>query len=307
MATKTDKTIAVILSGPASAALEDRLLVSALQRVSASTDSVRWLSQSGALHAIEAETTLHDAQQMAELQIALDQIRAGGEIDCAALPARNRKKRLLVCDMDSTIIEQECLDELADFAGLKAKISEITERAMRGELDFEDALQARVAMLKGLDLSALEQCYKERITLMPGARELVATMRANGAACILVSGGFTYFTSRIAKAVGFHTHRGNLLLDDGHALTGEVGKPILGREAKLVALQEEAAQAGCMLEETLAIGDGANDLAMIEAAGLGIAYRAKPIVAEQAGAAISHTDLRTALYYQGYSSDEFAL
>lgn len=307
MARGMHKTIALIISGPASAALEDRLRISALQRVSASADFVRWLSQSGDLHAIEAEISLQNTRQMDELQLALDQIRAGGEIDCAALPAQNRKKRLLICDMDSTVIEQECLDELADFAGLKAEISAITGRAMRGELDFEDALMERVAMLEGLGLSALEQCFNERISLTQGARQLVATMRANGAACALVSGGFTYFTSRIAEAAGFQSHRGNLLLDDGHALTGEVGKPILGREAKLTALKDEAAQAGCTLDDALAIGDGANDLAMIRAAGLGIAYRAKPIVAAQADAAIRNTDLRTALFFQGYTLDEFAL
>lgn len=229
----------------------------------------------------------------------------GLEADVAVLPAANRRKRLLISDMDSTIIGQECLDELADFAGLKAEVSAITERAMRGELDFEGALTTRVAMLKGLELSALEAAYRERITLNPGARTLTATMKAHGAHAVLVSGGFTFFTSRVADLSGFDAHRGNTLVDDGAALTGDVGRPILGREAKLTALDEASAAHGLTRDDALALGDGANDLDMIRAAGLGIAYRAKPIVAEQASAAISHTDLTAALFFQGYAASEF--
>lgn len=245
-----------------------------------------------------------DAGQAAQVRTALMHT-LGDVADIAVLPLKGRRKRLLISDMDSTIIEQECLDELADFAGLKAKISAITERAMRGELNFEDALTERVSMLKGLDLSALERCYRERITLTAGAETLVRTMTANGARCILVSGGFTYFTERVAEAAGFHAHRGNTLIDDGAVLTGEVGLPILGREAKLDALKEETAAIGTGPADALAIGDGANDLNMITAAGLGIAFRAKPVVAQDADAAITHTDLRTALYFQGYTEDEF--
>jgi len=229
----------------------------------------------------------------------------GLEADVCVLPAANRRKRLLISDMDSTIIGQECLDELADFAGLKAEVSAITERAMRGELDFEGALTTRVAMLKGLELSALEAAYRERITLNPGARTLTATMKAHGAHAVLVSGGFTFFTSRVADMSGFDAHRGNTLMDDGAALTGEVGQPILGREAKLTALDEASAAHGLVRDDALALGDGANDLDMIRAAGLGIAYHAKPIVAEQATAAISHTDLTAALFFQGYAASEF--
>ena len=225
--------------------------------------------------------------------------------DFAILPAENRKKRLLISDMDSTIIGQECLDELADFAGLKAEVSAITERAMRGELDFEGALTTRVAMLKGLGLDALEAAYAERITLNPGAQTLVATMKAHGAYTVLVSGGFTFFTSRVAAAAGFEADRGNTLIDDGNVLTGEVGRPILGREAKLSALDAFVADKGLQRDDALALGDGANDLAMIQAAGLGIAYKAKPIVAAEAHAAINHTDLRAALFFQGYSADQF--
>jgi len=254
-------------------------------------------------HAAEFAFTPHVEGGLTALETALADLR--GAADIAILPAANRKKRLLISDMDSTIIQQECLDELADYAGLKAEISAITERAMRGELDFEGALTERVGMLKGLELSALQRCYDERISLMPGAQTLVATMAAQGARCVLVSGGFTFFTSRVAKAAGFHAHYGNTLIDDGTSLTGAVGQPILGREAKLDRLSDAAFATGLKLVDALAVGDGANDLAMIEAAGLGIAFEAKPIVAEKAGAAINHTDLGTALFFQGYAEDEF--
>jgi phosphoserine phosphatase len=221
--------------------------------------------------------------------------------DWAITPAANRRKRLLISDMDSTIIGQECLDELADFAGLKAEVSAITERAMRGELDFAGALTQRVAMLKGLNLSALEACHAERVRLNAGARELVATMKAHGARAVLVSGGFRYFTSRVAAMAGFDADRANTLIDDGAVLTGAVGQPILGREAKLTALLEETAALGLTADDALAMGDGANDLDMIRGAGLGIAYKAKPIVAAETRARIEHTDLRAALFFQGYA------
>ncbi len=224
--------------------------------------------------------------------------------DSALLPASSRRKHLLISDMDSTIIEQECLDELAAYAGLKDQIAAITARAMAGELDFEAALTERVAKLKGLSLQALEQCYADRITLMPGAKTLVATMRTHGAHCLLVSGGFTYFTQRIADAVGFHDHRGNTLIDNGKTLTGEVKLPILGRQAKLDALNQAVKAHDLQLENTIAMGDGANDLAMIEAAGLGLAVHAKPVVSTASDAAINHTDLTTALYFQGYTDSE---
>ena len=224
--------------------------------------------------------------------------------DWAITTARNRRKRLLISDMDSTIIGQECLDELADFAGLKAEVSAITERAMRGELDFEGALTQRVAMLKGLALGALEACHTERVRLNPGARALVATMKAHGARSVLVSGGFRYFTSRVAKMAGFDADRANTLIDDGATLTGAVGMPILGREAKLTALLEETAALGLTADDAVALGDGANDLDMIRTAGLGVAYHAKPIVAAETRARIQHTDLRAALFFQGYGVGE---
>ena len=228
----------------------------------------------------------------------------GLKLDINIVATAHRRKKLLIADMDSTIINVECLDELADMAGLKPQIAAITERAMRGELEFEAALRQRVGMLKGLPLSALERTYAERVRLNPGAKNLLATMRANGAHTMLVSGGFGYFTRRVAEAAGFHIERGNTLLDDGIALTGEVGTPILGRQAKLEALEEAAANLNLDRAETLAVGDGANDLAMIQRAGMGVAYHAKPVVAAAAGAAIDHNDLTALLYLQGYSDEE---
>lgn len=225
--------------------------------------------------------------------------------DWALLPAAGRRKKLLVADMDSTVIGCECIDELADFAGRKHEISAITERAMRGELDFEAALTERVAMLKGLPVSALQQCFDERVRLNPGAETLVGTMRAHGARCVLVSGGFTFFTTRVATRAGFQAQRANTLLDDGARLTGEVGRPILGREAKLAALREEAAAFGVDPAEAMAVGDGANDLAIIKAAGLGVAYRAKPVVAAEADAEIKYAALDAALFFQGYARADF--
>ncbi|WP_172262791.1 phosphoserine phosphatase SerB [Caulobacter sp. RHG1] len=226
-------------------------------------------------------------------------------VDFAVQSIENRRKRLLIADMDSTIINVECLDELADFAGVKDKVSEITERAMRGELAFEGALRERVGMLKGLGVEALQSCYDQRVQLNPGAEILVRTMAQHGARCALVSGGFTFFTSRVAQAAGFHLNRANTLIEADGALTGQVGDPILGKEAKLAALNEETSALGLTPADALAVGDGANDLAMIEAAGLGVAYRAKPIVAAQAHAKVDHTDLTTLLYFQGYRAAEF--
>ena len=227
------------------------------------------------------------------------------QADICVQLAEHRKKRLLVADMDSTIIGVECLDELADFAGLKREVAQITERAMRGELDFEDALRERVAMIAGLPLEDLQRCFDERVQLNPGARTLVATMAANGARCVLVSGGFDFFTSRVAQAAGFHAHWGNKLIDDGEALTGHVAEPILGRGAKLATLRAEAAGFGASMVDTLAIGDGANDVDMITAAGLGVAYRAKPVLAAQADAKLDKMDLTSLLYFQGYGGDRF--
>jgi len=224
--------------------------------------------------------------------------------DFCLQPAQNRKKKLLICDMDSTLIGQECIDELADFAGLKPQVSKITERAMRGELDFDAALKQRVGLLKGLPLQALSDCFNQRITLNTGAKTLAATMGAHGAKTVIVSGGFTFFTALIAREAGFTHHHANTLLDDGKVLTGEVAMPILGRAAKKQSLLDYSADIGGP-GSALAIGDGANDLAMITASGLGIAYRAKPIVAKAAHCAVNHTNLTAALYFQGYKDSEF--
>jgi phosphoserine phosphatase len=229
---------------------------------------------------------------------------AGRDFDINVLPAENRRKTLLIADMDSTIIGCECLDELADMAGFKPQVSAITERAMNGEIAFEAALRERVGLLKGLPLDALERTLRERVQLNPGARALVATMKAHGATTMLVSGGFTYFTSFVTRDVGFDMHQANTLLHDGEALTGEVAEPILGREAKLAALEKAIADLGITYDDVLAVGDGANDLAMIARAGLGVAWHAKPIVAEAAGARIDYADLKSLLYLQGYSDDE---
>jgi phosphoserine phosphatase len=229
-------------------------------------------------------------------------VHAGEDLDVNVLDnTAHRRKKLLIADMDSTIIGCECLDELADLAGLKPQISAITERAMRGEIAFEPALRERVAMLKGMALDALERTYETRVKLNPGAKALVATMNKYGARTCLVSGGFTYFTERVAKAAGFHDNQANVLLNDGQRLTGEVKEPILGREAKLAALKSEIVTLNISASDALAVGDGANDLGMIQHAGLGVAYHAKPIVAEAAGASIQYGDLRALLYLQGYS------
>ncbi len=225
-------------------------------------------------------------------------------LDINVVPAEHRKKKLLVADMDSTIIGCECLDELADMAGLKSLVAPITERAMRGEIGFENALRERVALLKGLDLDALRRVYEERVRLNPGARALVMTMRAHGAHTLLVSGGFTYFTSRVAKDAGFEEQQANVLLDDGVVLTGRVKDPILGREAKLAALERSASEHKITPRDALAVGDGANDLDMIRTSGLGVAYHAKPVVAAAAGARVDHGDLTALLYLQGYRESE---
>jgi phosphoserine phosphatase len=235
-----------------------------------------------------------------------DEVIGGRPVDLAVVPNEHRRKKLLVADLESTIIEQECLDELADFVGLRTRISDITARAMRGELDFETAVKERVGLLKGLDARSLDKLYAERVTVARGAETLVRTMSKNGAWCALVSGGFTFFTERIAKRLGFHTHQANSLeIKDGR-ITGRVAEPILGREAKLAALQRLTVERAVEADETLAVGDGANDLAMIKAAGLGVAYRAKPVVAAEARAAIQHSDLTALLYLQGYRREEFA-
>ena len=227
-------------------------------------------------------------------------------IDLAVQPAGGRRKKLLVADMDSTMIRQECIDELAEVAGVGAHVREITARAMNGELDFEGALTERVALLRGLEESVIEEVLAARITQMPGGAALVATMRAAGAHTLLVSGGFTAFAGPVAEAIGFHEARANLLESEGGRLTGTVARPILGRDAKVRALEETAARLGIPESEVLAVGDGANDLGMLERAGLGVALHAKPSVQARCEIRVNHGDLTALLYLQGYARDEFA-
>ncbi len=228
-------------------------------------------------------------------------------IDIVAQVHQDRRKGLLIADMDSTIIDVECIDEIADIAGHRGEVSRLTARAMRGEIDFADALRQRTALLGGLTATQLEEVYRTRIRLNPGARELVATMRDHGAFTALVSGGFTFFTERVAGAAGFHSHRANELdIVDGR-LTGRVREPVLGAESKLTALRELAAECALPVEQTLAVGDGANDIAMLQAAGLGVAFHAKPSAAAAAAARIDHGDLTALLYIQGYRESEIEI
>lgn len=235
---------------------------------------------------------------------AIEAVMTHKAVDIFLTRPRGRRKAILVADMDSTIVTAETLDELAAFAGLKEQIAAITARAMNGELDFHDAIRERVGLLKGLPVSALEDTWKE-IQYCPGARTLVATMNAFGATTALVSGGFTFFTARVAADLGFAIHRANTLLDDGTALTGEVGEPILDKNAKLASLEEFAEARGVKLTATLSVGDGANDLPMLKAAGLGVAYHAKPVVAAEVVNKVAHTDLTALLFAQGYPVSSF--
>jgi phosphoserine phosphatase len=226
-------------------------------------------------------------------------------IDLVVQPSAGRRKKMLLADMDSTMIEQECIDELAMEAGVGDEVSQITARAMNGELDFEQALKERTGLLKGLAIEVIDKVYETRITYMPGGAQLVATMKANGAYADLVSGGFTDFTTRVANKLGFDSHRANRLLQADQCLTGDVSQPILGREAKVTALNELTAARGLTPQDVLAVGDGANDLGMLQLAGTGVALHAKPIVQEQVSVRINHGDLTALLYLQGYSSSQF--
>jgi phosphoserine phosphatase len=225
-------------------------------------------------------------------------------VDVAFIPTAHRRKQLLIADMDSTMIEQECIDELADAIGIKAEIAAITERAMNGELDFEAALRTRVALLKGLERRVIEEVRREKITLTPGGRALVQTMKAYGAYTALISGGFTFFADHFARRIGFDEATANTLEFDGEALTGTVTSPIVDKSIKLKRLEALVGERGIDLSQTLAVGDGANDLDMIRASGLGVAFKAKPAVAAAADVRIDHSDLTALLYLQGYGEDE---
>ena len=271
----------------------------ALRALGAATGAPDWLA--------EAEAADLPFEGLAPEQAVAAARAALGEAapDLLAMPAAGRRKRLLIADMDSTIVTTETLDELAAAAGLKEVIAAITARAMNGELDFKAALRERVAMLRGLDAQALEETWRDT-HLMPGARALVGTMRAHGAHCALVSGGFTFFTGRVAERVGFHEHHSNTLLIEGGKLAGAVAEPILDKDAKLDTLKRLAAERGLPLAECCAVGDGANDLPMIQAAGLGVAFRAKPAVRAAARHVVTRGDLTALLYAQGYRKAEFS-
>jgi phosphoserine phosphatase len=293
--------VATLISNPRAPAITDGVLAEA--RRIARTDH-----PSRILHSLVAAEFLFDAAPdgAATVERALRERFADSPIDLVVQPTAHRRKRLFLADMDSTMIEQECIDELADFVGLKAEVAAITERAMRGEIAFEPALRERVALLKDLSVGVVDEIIAHRITLTPGGRALVQTMRAHGAYAGLVSGGFTLFTGPIAQRLGFDEHRANRLVVKGKRLAGTVEEPILGREAKLATLIELRERFGLAREETLAVGDGANDLAMLGEAGLGVAYHAKPAVAATAHARIDHGDLTALLYIQGYAASEFA-
>jgi phosphoserine phosphatase len=295
----SESQVIVLTGAPGANAIDDVALAALSEAFAGPIAEGQWLSPGDAWQAIApaGEPVIVRATAAAALA------RYPIDVNMVAVDPF-RRKRLLVADMESTIIRQECLDELAAFAGVQEQISDITARAMRGELDFEAALKERVGLLKGLDAGLLQRVY-DHVTPMPGAATLLATMRAHGATCALVSGGFTFFTERIAARFRFDLHRANTLdVADGR-LAGTVASPILGREAKLQALQELTRAGNLRPAETLAVGDGANDLAMIEAAGLGVAFRAKPILKERAPASIVHGDLTALLYLQGYRREEF--
>ena len=288
--------IAILIANPARPALDASVLERVASRAAAPP---RVLAEGiAAEFAVEGDA--------ATIATGLREAVASLPLDVAVLPAEGRRKRLFLADMDSTMIEQECIDELADFVGLKPKVAVITERAMRGEIAFEPALRERVALLRGLPTSIVDTIIAERITLTPGGRELVRTMRRDGAYACLVSGGFTLFTGPIAAMIGFQENRANVLLTERGALIGRVAEPILGKEAKQATLVALRAKLGLGHDDVLAVGDGANDLAMLGEAGLGVAFRAKPAVAAAAHVRIDHGDLTALLYLQGYRRDEFA-
>ncbi len=293
--------VATLVSNPKAPALDDAMLARA-RTMLPDPAPPEWLAPGIAADIVIAEGGPDNRALADRVRDSL----AGAPIDVVVQPIAQRRKRLFLADMDSTMIEQECIDELADKVGLKAKVAAITERAMRGEIAFEPALRERVALLAGLPATVVDELIAERITLTPGARMLVATMRQHGTHTCLVTGGFTLFSDRLAAMIGFHETRANTLSVTDGKLGGTVNEPIFGREAKLATLLELRETFALAAQDTMAIGDGANDIAMIEAAGLGVAYHAKPAVAAMAAARIDFGDLTALLYVQGYRRADFA-
>lgn len=286
-------TVLCLIANPADPAI-DSALVAAIQHET--KGEINWLHQR-----IACEI---ESPKAADPVAAARAVIGNRPVDVALVPAEGRRKQVLVADMDSTMIEQECIDELADAVGIKAEVAAITERAMNGELDFEQALRTRVALIKGLERAAIEEIRRERITLAPGGRALIHTMKAYGAYTSLVSGGFTFFADYFAKRIGFDEAIANVLEFDGEKLTGTVASPIVDKSTKLHRLQALAAERSLPMAATIAVGDGANDLDMIKAAGFGVALHAKPHVAAQAGIRIDHGDLTALLYLQGFTDED---
>lgn len=288
--------VATLLTDPARGGLEPALVEAV--RAAWGGGAPRWLNPGVAAEFDLAHLPGDRWQAWADLQ-------ARG-VDLALQPAAGRRKRLLIADMDSTMIGQECIDEMADLAGFGPQVAEITALAMNGVLDFEPALRARVALFRGLDAAIIDRVLAERITYTPGGRELVATMRAHGARTVLVSGGFTAFSERVAAELGFDEHHANRLTVEGGKLAGTVAEPILGRQAKIDTLVSACARLGITPAAAIAVGDGANDLGMLALAGAGVALHAKPVVAERCELRVNHGDLTALLYLQGYAAEEFA-
>ncbi|AIJ84622.1 phosphoserine phosphatase SerB [Brucella melitensis] len=290
--------VATLIANPTKAALAPSLGIKASAAVNAT--GLYWLADD-----IACDIPLPLGMEASEADASLRATLDGAPIDVVVQEQERRRKKILIADMDSTMIGQECIDELAEEAGLRDHVAAITARAMNGEIAFEPALRERVALLKGLPLSVIDKVISTRITLTPGGPQLVRTMRKHGAYTALVSGGFTSFTRRIAEMIGFNEERANRLIDDGTRLTGTVAEPILGREAKVEKLVEIAERLGLTPEDAIAVGDGANDLGMIQLAGTGVALHAKPAVAAQAKMRIDHGDLTALLYIQGYRKADF--
>jgi phosphoserine phosphatase len=289
--------VATLICNPAAAVLTPNLVAHLAKTVQ--PKATAWLNDGIAVDLLFERPSTDQVQQLRALLETLP-------VDVIVQPLQGRRKRLFLADMDSTMIGQECIDELADHVALKPFVAEITARAMRGEIAFEPALRQRVALLKGLSLEVIDRVLRERITLTAGGQTLVATLRGQGVRTILVSGGFSLFTAVIAQKIGFDDHRANVLTVANGSLVGSVEEPILGREGKLECLRYMTRELGLSPHQTLAVGDGANDLAMLQAAGLGIAFHAQPLVAAQVKTRVDHGDLTALLYAQGYAVHQFS-